>query len=335
MSAPDWEAHMAEAIALAIAPDAPRGVNPRVGCVIVDGHGSVIGRGHHRGAGTPHAEVVALAQAGAAALGATAVVSLEPCRHTGRTGPCTRALIDAGIARVVYAQPDPTEQAGGGADVLRSAGLEVIAGVGEAAAEQVNRLWTHVQRTGRPFVTAKLAVSLDGRVADAAAGPTAITGSRAREFAHELRAGVDAIVVGTGTLLADDPQLTARRPDGTLHEHQPLRIVIGDEPIPTGARVLDAAAPTLQIRGHDPMSALGEMAGRGIQHVLVEGGPTLLTAWLSAGVIDELVWFIAPMLLGSGPVSVLEMDLPVAVDVERIRPMGDDVAVMGIVRRAR
>lgn len=329
----DWDALMAQAIALATSPDAPRGLNPRVGCVIVDARGDIVGRGHHRGAGTPHAEAVALAEAGPAARGATAVVSLEPCRHTGRTGPCTEALIAAGIARVVYAQADPTPVAGGGAEVLRGAGVEVIAGVGATDAGEVNRLWTHVQRTGRPLVTAKLAVSLDGRVADAGGGPTAITGDQARAYVHELRAAVDAIAIGTGTLLADDPQLTARRPDGSLHAHQPLRVVIGDSPIPPDARILDASAPTVHLTGHDPARALGELAARGVQHVLLEGGPTLLTAWLCADVVDDVVWCIAPTLLGAGPLAVLPMDLPLAVDVHSIRPMGDDVAVMGTVRR--
>lgn len=329
----DWEALMAQAVALAASPDAPRGVNPRVGCLIVDSQGVIVGRGFHRGAGTPHAEADALAQAGAAARGATAVVSLEPCRHTGRTGPCTDALIAAGVTRVVYAQPDPTERAGGGADVLRAAGVEVIGGVGAHEALEVNRLWTHVQRTGRPYVTAKLAVSLDGRVADSRGGPTAITGPVARAHAHALRAEVDAIVVGTGTLLADDPQLTARHPDGTLHGRQPLRVVIGDSAVPRDARAQDGAAPSLRLTGHDPGRALAELADRGVQHVLLEGGPTLLTAWLAADVVDAVIWFVAPMRLGAGPVAVLRMVVPVAVDVQEMRPMGDDVAVMGTVRR--
>lgn len=335
MSAPDWDVLMDEAIALAASPDAPRGLNPRVGCVIVDAEGSVRGRGYHLGAGTAHAEVVALAEAGAAARGATALVSLEPCRHTGRTGPCTEALIAAGIARVVYAQADPTAQAGGGAEVLRAAGIEVVGGVREAAAHDVNRLWTHVQRTGRPYVTAKLAVSLDGRVADATGGPTAISGVASRAFAHDLRAQVDAIAVGTGTVIADDPQLTARDPEGLPRARQPLRVVLGDTEIPGNARILDDAAPTVRINGRDPMRALAQLADLGIQHVLLEGGPTILTAWLAADVVDDVVWFIAPILLGDGPVGVLRMDCPLAVDVRSIRPMGDDVVVIGTVRRGQ
>ena len=335
MRAPDWDVLMDEAIALAASPDAPRGLNPRVGCLIVDPEGAVRGRGHHLGAGTAHAEVVALAQAGAAARGATAVVSLEPCRHTGRTGPCTDALIAAGIARVVFAQADPTAQAGGGADVLRAAGIEVLGGVREDAALEVNRLWTHVQRTGRPYVTAKLAVSLDGRVSDATGGPTAISGAAFGAHAHRLRGQVDAIVVGTGTVLADDPHLTARGPGNARQERQPLRVVVGDAQIPAGARVLDDAAPTRRIPGHDPARALAELAALGVQHVLLEGGPTVLTAWLTAGVVDAVVWCIAPVLLGSGPVGVLRMEHPLAVDVRSIEPMGDDVAVMGTVRRGQ
>ena len=156
---------MARALELAVAPDAPRGVNPRVGCVIIGASGEILGEGYHRGAGTAHAEVRALEEAGISARDATAVVTLEPCRHVGRTGPCVQALIAAGVSRVVFAQADPTVSAGGGAGELRAGGIEVIGGVMAEQAALVNRGWTHVQRTGRPFVTLKIAATLDGRVA--------------------------------------------------------------------------------------------------------------------------------------------------------------------------
>ena len=181
-----WVEPMREAIALARLADAPFGENPRVGCVIVDEQGAIVGRGHHRGAGTPHAEVDAIADAGALARGSTAVVSLEPCRHVGRTGPCTTALIEAGVRRVVFGQDDPTSLAGGGAEVLRAAGIDVVAGVLVDEALLVNEAWTFAQQNGRPMVTWKVAVSLDGRVAGPDGGPTAITGIEARREVHRL-----------------------------------------------------------------------------------------------------------------------------------------------------
>lgn len=316
----------AMAAALALAPLGPRSENPRVGCVIVDAAGVVVGQGFHRGAGTPHAEVVALADAGERARGATAVVTLEPCRHTGRTGPCTEALIEAGIARVVFAQEDPTREAGGGAQVLRESGVEVIAGIESEAAAQLNTAWTHVQRTGRPWVVLKLAQTLDGRVADGGGGPTAITGTEARAAVHLLRAESDAVLIGTGTALIDDPQLTVRD-----HEvaHQPLRAVMGERELPAGLRVLDDAAPTLLIRERRPASALALLRDAGVQQVLLEGGPTLAAAFLDAGLVDEVAWLLAPRLLGSGPSSLPRLQAPVPVSVTAATLIGDDVLVRG------
>lgn len=325
---------MDRALALAVSPDAPRGVNPRVGCVIVDADGRIIGEGYHRGAGTPHAEVEALRACGAASRGATAIVTLEPCRHHGRTGPCTQALIDAGVARVVFAQTDPTEIASGGAGILRDAGIEVIGGVRSDEAATVNRLWSHVQATGRPWVTVKTAVSLDGQVADAGGGPTAITGPEARSFVHDLRTAVDAIAVGTGTVNVDDPQLTARHADGRLRDRQPLRVVIGSRALPGGRRVLDDAAPTVVFGTRDLTSVLADLAGRGVQHLLVEGGPTLSTAFLDEGLVDDVIWLIAPRILGPGPVSVRVLDHPRRIDVRSVRAVGDDVAITGAVHQA-
>lgn len=330
-----WDAAMGRAIALAQSADAPRGVNPRVGCVIIDADGREIGHGYHHGAGTAHAEVEALAVAGDQARGATAVVTLEPCRHTGRTGPCTTALIDAGIARVVFAESDGTAAAGGGADVLRAAGVEVVSGVRADDAAEVNRLWRHVQQTGRPFVTLKMAVSLDGRVADATGGPTAITGHEARAFVHGLRGEVDAIAVGMGTARIDDPQLTARADDGTVLGRQPMRVVLGNGALPPTARVMDASAPTVQIGARNPQEALADLAARGVQHLLLEGGPTIAAAYLAAEVVDEVIWLVAPILLGAGPVSMGVLAHPHAVEVRQIVAMGDDVAVIGAVRRER
>lgn len=320
---------MREAIDLALSADVPASSNPRVGCVILDESGEVVGRGYHRGSGTPHAEVAALADAATRAKGATAVVTLEPCRHTGRTGPCTQALLDAGITRVVYAVTDPGDESGGGADVLRAAGLEVIAGVEEEAAREAARAWLHVQAHGRPLVTVKSAVSLDGRVADASAGPTRISGRESRALAHEWRSRVDAIVVGTGTVIADDPALTARASDGSLMPRQPLRVVVGERVVPDGSRVLDDAAPTLLHRSHDLAHLLGVLAARDVQHVLVEGGPTLTAAFLDAALVDEILWFVAPVLLGDGPVALPGACRLSRVAVRRVQVVGEDVVVEG------
>lgn len=321
---------MLEAIALAQSLDVVPAGNPRVGCVIVDSDGRTVGRGHHRGAGTAHAEVDALAQAGDRARGATAVVTLEPCRHTGRTGPCARALLDAGIARVVYAVDDPGEHSGGGAQELRGAGVEVITGVLADDARWAARAWFSMQERHRPWVTLKAAVSLDGRVADVTGGPTRISGDESRAYSHEWRALVDAIVVGTGTVLADDPSLTARGPDGDLTSHQPLRVVVGERGIPPEARVLDGAAATIEFRGRDVVALIRDLGERGLQHVLVEGGPTLAAAFLEAGLVDEVLWFVAPVLLGDGPVALAPVQ-QADVDVRRVRVLGEDVVIEGTI----
>lgn len=325
---------MREAIALAQSPDAPRGANPRVGCVIVGADGDVVGRGHHRGAGTPHAEIDALADAGAHAAGATAVVTLEPCRHTGRTGPCTEALIAAGIAEVVFAQADPTTEAAGGADVLRAAGMHVVGGVLVAEAEAINADWTFAELHGRPMVTWKVALSLDGRVAGADGGPTPITGETARRCVHELRAEVGAIIVGTGTALIDDPALTVRLDDGVSGAvRQPLRVVVGSRPLPPDANLLDGAAETLVVNDHDPHAVLAQLFDRGVRHALLEGGPTLAAAFLSARMVDRVDVFLAPLLLGAGPVALPALaggECEVA--VESVSVVGDDVRVRGTVR---
>ncbi|MDP2013022.1 MAG: bifunctional diaminohydroxyphosphoribosylaminopyrimidine deaminase/5-amino-6-(5-phosphoribosylamino)uracil reductase RibD [Actinomycetota bacterium] len=316
--------------AIALAYEGPRSANPRVGCVILDVDGQMVGAGFHHGAGTAHAEVEALAAAGDRSRGATAIVTLEPCNHVGRTGPCTQALIAAGISRVVFAQSDPTPQASGGATVLRRAGIEVIEGVQRAEANEINKAWTHVQLSGRPYVVLKLAHTIDARVADGDSGPTAISGPQARVFTHELRAQSDAVLVGTATAMADDPQLTVRE---LSVETQPLRVVMGERELPGGLRVLNNAAPTLLIRDRHPLIALGMLRERGVQQVLLEGGPTLASAFLEADCVDELVWFIAPALMGAGVASSHPMTRTFPVDVSEVRLIGNDVMVRGQISR--
>ncbi len=274
--------------------------NPPVGAVILDAMGAVVGTGATQPPGGPHAEVVALQAAGELARGGTAVVTLEPCNHHGRTPPCTKALIDAGIATVYFAVRDPNPAAAGGAESLVQAGLATHAGRCAAEVEQGPlRAWLHKQRTGRPHLTWKYAASLDGRSAAADGTSKWITGPQARAQVHAERAKLDAIIVGTGTVRTDDPWLTARLPSGELAPHQPLRVVVGLSAIPPTARVLDDAAPTLLVTTRDPNGVVAALAD--CTDVLLEGGPTLAGAFLAAGVVDRILAYIAPVLLGEGP----------------------------------
>jgi diaminohydroxyphosphoribosylaminopyrimidine deaminase/5-amino-6-(5-phosphoribosylamino)uracil reductase len=335
---------MRRALALAATDGVPLGPNPRVGCVLLSPAGRVLADGFHRGAGTPHAEVDALAQAGDAARGATAVVTLEPCNHTGRTGPCSQALIQAGVVRVVFAQADPNPLAAGGAETLRAAGIDVVGGVAAVGAELVeqteglNEIWTHAVTSGRPFVTWKAAATLDGRVAAADGTSRWITSAAARADVHALRAEVDAVVVGTGTVLADDPHLAVRR-DGAATTSQPLRVVVGMRDIPAGARVLDDVAPTLHLRTHDPLVVLSTLRDRDVQHVLIEGGPTVAAAFVRAGLVDAVRWYVAPALLGAGANALADAGMStiseaLRLQVRDIARVGDDVRIDARVLRA-
>ncbi|GEL16625.1 bifunctional diaminohydroxyphosphoribosylaminopyrimidine deaminase/5-amino-6-(5-phosphoribosylamino)uracil reductase RibD [Pseudonocardia asaccharolytica] len=292
--------------------------NPPVGCVILDADGNVAGVGATAPPGGPHAEIVALGQAGERAVGGAAVVSLEPCAHHGRTPPCTAALIGAGIATVYAAVPDPNPLAAGGAAALREAGVAVTIGplTDEAACGPL-RAWLHAMRTGRPHVTWKFAATLDGRSAAVDGTSRWITGREARSQVHAVRATADAIIVGTGTALADNPALTARRPDGTAHAHQPLRVVVGHRDLPRGAR-LDAP-DVLHLRSHDPDVVLAELSRRGVIEALLEGGPRLAGAFLAAGRVDRVLAFVAPALLGAGPAALAEAGVGTIGDIRRLQ----------------
>ncbi|MCV7256597.1 bifunctional diaminohydroxyphosphoribosylaminopyrimidine deaminase/5-amino-6-(5-phosphoribosylamino)uracil reductase RibD [Mycobacterium hackensackense] len=278
--------------------------NPPVGAVILDAGGQVAGIGATEPPGGAHAEVVALRGAGERARGGTAVVTLEPCNHHGRTPPCVDALLASGVARVVYAVGDPNPEAAGGAQRLGTAGVEVVGGVHEAeVAAGPLREWLHKQRTGMPHVTWKFATSVDGRSAAADGSSQWITSAAARLDVHRHRAAVDAIVVGTGTVYIDDPTLTARLPDGTLAESQPLRVVVGEREISPEANVLNDDSHTMVIRTRDPHEVMRALSDR--TAVLVEGGPTLAGAFLRAGVIDRILAYVAPILLG-GPITAVD-----------------------------
>ena len=320
----------AMARALDVASLGPRGINPQVGAVIISPAGEILAEGWHQGAGTPHAEVDALSKLPeGAAGGTTAVVTLEPCNHTGRTGPCARALIDAGVARVVYALDDPGVVSGGGAQRLRDAGVEVEAGEQADAVRELIQDWLTAQRLGRPHITVKWAQSLDGRAAAADGSSQWITGPDARADVHRRRAEADAIVVGTGTVLADDPALTARDGD-SLFEQQPIPVVIGSRQTPTDAAVRRHPLEPLFYSTRDLSAVVADLHDRGIQQVFIEGGPTLASAFLSAGLADRVLAYIAPVLLGGDRLALTDIGVPTIAHARRLtidewRPLGADL----------
>jgi diaminohydroxyphosphoribosylaminopyrimidine deaminase/5-amino-6-(5-phosphoribosylamino)uracil reductase len=351
---------MRRAVALSARALGDTAPNPVVGCVILDAGGVRVGEGWHQRAGGPHAEVHALFAAGERARGGTALVTLEPCNHTGRTGPCARALIEAGIARVVYAVADPNPSASGGAATLRAAGVDIEAGLLGPEAEAVNIAWLTSVRLGRPYVRWKYAATLDGRIAAADGSSRWISSADSRADVHRLRAEADAVVVGSGTLRADDPHLAVRGIDGVT---QPLRVVVDTHArTSAGARVLDDAAPTLiavgkdadtahlpgvdtvrlpyatagtQRRGLDVAALLAELHARGVRSVLLEGGPTLAGAFVAAGAVDTVTAYLAPALLGAGPhalgdagISTLAQAL--RLDVTDVARLGPDLRVTAV-----
>jgi diaminohydroxyphosphoribosylaminopyrimidine deaminase / 5-amino-6-(5-phosphoribosylamino)uracil reductase len=321
--------------ALELAANGPaKGINPRVGAVILSADGEILAEGWHRGVGTAHAEVDALSQlADGAARGATAVVTLEPCNHTGHTGPCAIALIEAGIGRVVYAVPDPGAHSSGGGDTLRAAGVDVESGVLADEATEFLSDWLDAARLHRPFVTVKWASSLDGRAAASDGSSQWITGPDARADVHRRRAEADAIVVGTGTVLVDDPSLTARDSTGELLADQPIPVVIGTRGIPDAAAIRSHPHAPLFYPTDDLPQVLDDLRRRGIRRVFVEGGPTLASAFVAAGLVDEYLIYLAPTLLG-GPRTVLD-DIGVAtigdqhrLTIRSLDRLGNDILIV-------
>lgn len=316
--------------ALELAALGPRGVNPQVGAVILSPEGEVLAEGWHHGAGTPHAEVDALSKLSPGqAQGATAVVTLEPCNHTGRTGPCAVALQDAGITRVIYALDDPGAVSGGGGERLRAAGVDVESGEQAPAAHRLIDEWLTVQRLGRPHVTVKWAQSLDGRAAADDGSSQWITGPEARADVHRRRAAADAIVVGTGTVLADDPALTAR--DGEeLLPHQPVPVVIGTRRTPEDAALRRHPHEPIFFETTDLSAVLADLRARGIQTVFVEGGPTLASAFIAADLVDRVLAYVAPVLLGGRRVALTDVGVSSIGDAHRLSvdewvPLGADL----------
>ena len=341
--------------------------NPMVGAVVVR-DGTVVGEGYHRAAGQPHAEVEALAAAGRAARGATLYVTLEPCVHQGRTPPCAPAVIAAGIVRVVIATGDANPVvAGRGMAALRAAGVDVVADVLEAEAAALNRVFLTAMRDGRPHVTLKAAATLDGKIADVHGASKWITGEAARTEAHRLRSGADAILVGIGTVLADDPSLTVRLDPAWPRE--PLRVVLDSAArTPPHARVIAGATPSralivvgasapearvraLEATGADVLRCpgadgrvsitglLAALAAREVRGVLVEGGAEVAAAFLDAGVVDRVAVFFAPMLLGGAPAPTViggpgrELKRAVALETLEVTRVGQDLLLEADVRR--
>ena len=363
------EAYMERAIGLA---EEGRGLvspNPMVGALVVT-DGVVVGQGWHEGPGEPHAEVIALREAGRRARGATLYISLEPCNHFGRTPPCTDAIIEAGLARVVSALGDPNPLVDGrGYARLRDAGLEVTEDVLEGPASHLNRAFVKHVSTGRPFVVWKAAASLDGKVAARDGSSRWVTSEAARADVHRIRAWADAIVVGAGTALADDPSLTVR--ESGYRGRPPLRVVVDARGrVPATGRLFDRDAPTLVAStpaapgarradwanagaevelfeptrdGGVPLDALAEHLGkRDVQGLLLEGGPTLAWAAIDAGVVDEIVLYLAPKLVGgAGAPSVLggEGFAPIGdalgLSMRSVERIGEDLKVVGSVHRDR
>ena len=301
--------------------------NPKVACVLLDSGGEEIAAGVHQGPGQDHAEVIALKLAGDAARGGTAIVTLEPCNHFGQTGPCVQALLDAGVRRVVFGVADPNAAAAGGAAALVAAGVAVEGPVLEDRAVSVNREWLSAMANKRPWVIAKVAATLDGKVAAEDGTSKWITGPEARERGHKLRGKVDAILVGTKTVLADNPQLTDRRPGSA---RQPLRVVMGTSDLSADLAVFDSSAQTIQIKSHDPREVLEQLFARGIRTLLIEGGPSVQAAFFEADLVDELAWFTAMKLLGSGTPAVADLGIPtvnqaISGKLNSVIQVGDDV----------
>jgi len=296
----DYTVAMQRAIALAEKGLGKTAPNPIVGAVIIDAAGNVVGEGFHDRVNSPdHAEVVAIKAAGNKSVGATIVVTLEPCNHTGTTGPCVQVIIDAGITTVVFAVTDPNESAAGGAAALRAAGITVVEGVLKDEAAFSNRAWLMKIRKNRPFFTWKVAATLDGKVAAADGTSQWISNELSRADVQMLRRQADAILVGTNTVITDNPHLIPRG-DFPGYGANPIRVICGEQELPTDAKVFDDAAKTVVVKSKDLDVLVEKLNELGINHVFVEAGPTLGSAMLDGCLLDELIMYQAPTLLGTG-----------------------------------
>ena len=305
--------HFERALALAERGRGKVGDHPLVGAVIVAGD-EVVGEGWYEYDAVDHAEVIALRQAGGRARGATLYVTLEPCAHHGRTPPCADAVIEAGIARVVVGAADPNPKAAGGAERMRAAGVDVEL-LDSREARHQNEAWRTWVSRGRPFVTYKVAVSVDGRVV--VPGRRWVSGEESRRLVHELRAQSDAVAVGMGTVRADDPRLDAR---GVGVTSQPRRLAFGHGPT------------DLELRSGPLEEELRALAGEGVRSLLLEGGPTLATSFLREQLVDKLLVFVAPVLAGEGPRFVGDLSDAILLAELGARRVGEDILLEGYLR---
>jgi diaminohydroxyphosphoribosylaminopyrimidine deaminase/5-amino-6-(5-phosphoribosylamino)uracil reductase len=314
------------------------GENPQVGAVLINDAGEIVAEGWHKGAGTPHAEIDALknlAAKGISGAGLTAVVTLEPCNHTGKTGPCSQALIESGVKKVVFGTYDPGKTEGGGRFTLEEAGIEVVSDILRDDCAQLIAPWFTNKFEQRPYVVIKWAASVDGRTAAADGTSKWITGAEAREDVHARRAASQAIMVGTNTVELDDPELTARKPDGSLYENQPLRVVVGERELNSASRVFNSDSETIRFQTHDLGSVMQQLFDRGIRQVFVEGGAQLESALISAGFADEFLIYVAPKLIGGLATAIRDIEvgsMDQAVDLEFIetKKLGADILIRAI-----
>ncbi|MEY3029541.1 MAG: bifunctional diaminohydroxyphosphoribosylaminopyrimidine [Actinomycetota bacterium] len=348
MALADYEFWMRHAIELAKRGPLT-GPNPQVGAVIIGPSGELEAEGWHLGAGTEHAETMALgllreklglSETAPLPAGHTAVITLEPCNHFGRTPPCSQTLIASGIERVVFGASDVGGESEGGADSLVAAGIEVVAGVMKHDAEELVESWLKLATEGRPWVIIKWAATLDGRIAADDGSSQWITGPEARAAGHLLRSQCDAIVVGTGTALADDPELTARRPDGSYYEQQPLRVVVGNRDLPPQLKLFNDRSETLRLATRDIDQLMTVLAKRGAKRVLIEGGPKLTSEIIRAGYADEFYIYQAPMLLGGSrlaldQIGIANLSEARQLEIRELSRIGSDVFIQAKLKSRR
>jgi diaminohydroxyphosphoribosylaminopyrimidine deaminase / 5-amino-6-(5-phosphoribosylamino)uracil reductase len=299
--------------------------NPNVSAAIYSADGNLIADGfHNRKVSPDHAEVIALKSAGAAARGATMVVTLEPCAHTGKTPPCTQAIIDAGIAKVIYTVTDPNPIASGGADLLRAAGIDVEFRE-SAHLAYVQRAWLHKEVTGRPLMIWKVATTVDGKVAASDGTSQWITGAESREDVQNLRAQSDAILIGTNTAIVDNPHLIPRG-----HRARPVRVISGEQEVPATNQIFDDEARTISVKSKSIPELMQVLTHEGFNQVLVEAGPTLGSALMASGNIDELIIYQAPKMLGAGKefvsrLGISTLDDHLKLELISVRQLGSDI----------
>ena len=322
--------------ALELASRGPRtGANPRVGCVILDEAGNSVSEGWHQGSGTPHAEIMAienLKKNSRTISGLTAVVTLEPCAHVGKTGPCAEALIKSGITRVVFSVDDPGQNSGGGSLALREAGIDVVEGVLRTEGALLIERWLSAVKQQRPWVTLKWASSLDGRSAASDSSSKWITGIQTRQRVHQDRSEHDAIIVGTNTVEIDDPSLTARDSDGTLYSHQPRAVVVGKREIDSEAAVRNHPGGFEHRKNRNLSATLSSLFNQEIRSVYVEGGPTVASAFIKERLVDEIHITLGPTLVGGPVLSINDIGVQtlsdaIGLEINNVERLGNDIFI--------